>query len=205
MGWSPSWVGELMEGIPPCPSSLSHQPYHSGLVNHPFSAGAGAASVAPMRNWADWEWPVGRAVFPVIHTRFYFAACLRKGNDTLSFFQWNMQFQLLISVTLGTTHLCRAHSAFWLLSPRGNRPPTGGWIPAAHFHRWCHPGDSGVCPHQSCTDLSPGRSVLTVTCSGGRLQWRLEVPLCWCQLQPITGFCSRTFTVFYWRVNVLSR
>lgn len=68
----------------------------------------------------------------------------------------------------------------------------GRWIPTG----WCHPGDSGVCPHQSCTDLSPGRSVLTVTCSGGRLQWRLEVSLCCCQLQPLTGFCSRTFIVF---------
>lgn len=72
-------------------------------MNHPLpSAGAGAASVAPVRNWADWERPVGRALptppVPSYPHRFYFGACLRKSPILL--------MKHLIPTHLTTPHFC---------------------------------------------------------------------------------------------------
>lgn len=166
-------------------------------MNCPFpSAGAGAASVVPVRNWADWEWPVGIALptplSPVIHTRFYFGACPRKSPTLFKKRHSDYSF-----VSLWWQPIFAVHTQFCDCFHLGQQAPAAG-LPQPISSGWCLPGDSGVRPHRSYTNLSLGRSVLTVTCSGGRLQWRLEVPLCRCQ--PLTGFSSRTFTVFYQRV-----
>lgn len=136
---------------------------------------------------------------PVIHTSFYLVACLRKSPT------------LLIKRVTQTTHFCHIGDNLFLQGTLSfltafttGQQALGVGFPQPISTGWSHPGCSGVCPHQSCTDLSLGRSVLTVTCSGGRLQWRLEVPLCGCQLQHLAGFCSRTSIGFYSRVNALS-
>ena len=149
-------------------------------MNCPFPlAAAGAAPVAPVRDWADWERPEGHFLLPCPQLSTPGATLVPLSEKTHPFNQTCSSDYSFLSLW-GQPIFAESAKPFGCFVPPG-ATGLGCWCPTAHLHKGGPSfGDSGVCPHQSCTNLSQPflrRSVLTVTCSGGTLQRRLEIPL----------------------------